>query len=203
MMDIRDNYALVSGELEKEAVRLDFEQAADAVGGRLRDAESVICLEMLGETFEMHRKGLFVDDEYCEDSWAKIIVYDYLQRQGRQPLTGDRVGLGHFPVTASYVKAFHAAAERDIAAAFGPSLDGLKRRCAGMGGEEAPDKLDADFSCVIPLLPRVPLTLCFWEADEDFGASCKLFVDANAENHIDIEYLAYLVQRFAARLIEV
>ncbi|MBE7547855.1 MAG: DUF3786 domain-containing protein [Planctomycetia bacterium] len=36
----------------------------------------------------------------------------------------------------------------------------------------------------------------FWEADDEFSASCKLFLDSSAEDYIDIEYLAYLVERF-------
>ncbi len=201
-MDSRDNYALVAEELEKEAVQLDLDRIAEAVGGRLRtrDGQSVLRFEMLGQTFEMRASGLYVDDAPCEDSWARIIACDYLRRHGRTPPTGELVGLGHFPVTASYVKAFHAAAERDVASSMGTDPAGLRRRCEEMGGEEIQGRLGADFTCRIPLLPRVPLTLCFWEADEDFGASCKLFVDANAEDHVDIEYLAHLVQRFASRM---
>jgi hypothetical protein len=38
--------------------------------------------------------------------------------------------------------------------------------------------------------------LCFWDSDEEYQASCKIYLDRSAEAYIDIEYLAYLVERF-------
>jgi hypothetical protein len=48
----------------------------------------------------------------------------------------------------------------------------------------------------------VPLYLSFWAADEEFDADCKLLFDRNADEQIDIQYLAYLVERFAAELVD-
>ena len=47
----------------------------------------------------------------------------------------------------------------------------------------------------------MPLYLSFWVADEEFDADCKLLFDRSAEGHINIEYLAYLMERFAGELV--
>jgi hypothetical protein len=44
--------------------------------------------------------------------------------------------------------------------------------------------------------------LCFWEADDEYSASCKLYVDRSAEAYIDIEYLAYLLEWFVKIFVE-
>jgi len=78
--------------------------------------------------------------------------------------------------------------------------DALKRRSAELGGAEIRHRVKADYSCSFDLLPHVPLFLSFWAADEEFDADCKLLFDRSAEDHIDIEYLAYLLEKFAEEL---
>ncbi len=193
-----DNYWRVSDELELVARKLDFKQASHVVGGHyenLNDKEA-ITLKLMDKLFEMRREGLFVNNEYCKDSWTKIIIYDYIIRMGKRPLSGEWVTLGCFRNTASHVKAFQRKAEEKIAEAFNKNIEGLRLRSRELDGAEALGKITADYVCRFDLLPRIPLYLCFWDADEEYQASCKLFLDSNAEGYIDIEYLAYLVERF-------
>lgn len=193
-----DNYERVSNELEVEAIHSDFKDVARAIGGNfeIKNGHEIIRLNMLSKTYEMRKEGLFENGAYCHDSWSKIIIYDYIRRKGNKPLTGDWVTLGHFPNTASHVKAFQRSAEEKVALTFNKNMNRLKARCKELGGKEDSGKMKADYICRFDLLPRIPLFLCFWETDEEFPASCKLFLDSSAEAYIDIEYLAYLVERF-------
>jgi len=196
-----DNYERVSNELEAEAKHTNFKEASAAIGGHF-EANSgceIIRLKMLNKPYEMRKEGLFEHGTYCRDSWSKIIIYDYVRREGSKPLTGEWVTLGYFPNTASHVKAFQRSAEEKIAAAFNGNINKLKAHSEELGGIETSGKMKADFVCRFDLLPRIPLYLCFWEADEEFQASCKLFLDSSAEAYIDIEYLAYLVERFVEK----
>jgi hypothetical protein len=99
------------------------------------------------------------------------------------------------------VKAFQSSAEKRISSGFARDLEGLKQRCAALGGSETEGKVRADYISRFDLLPRVPLYLSFWVADEEFDADCKLLFDSSADKHMDIGYLAYLVERFAGELL--
>ena len=46
-------------------------------------------------------------------------------------------------------------------------------------------------SC-LPALPKIPLLLAFYEADDDFAAEAKIFYDLTAPNFLDLECLAVL-----------
>ncbi len=188
--------------MEKEATAVNFSKAAEAIGGvyELNDGRKAIRLMMINGVYELRKDGLFKDNAYCQDPWTKIIIYDYVRRKGVSPLSGDWITLGHFPHTASHVKAFQSSAEKKIAETFKNDQPGLKRRCAELGAVEAEARVKSDYFCSFALLPRVPLYLSFWTADEEFDADCKLLFDSNAEDHIDIEYLAYLVERFVVEL---
>ncbi|MDR4498865.1 MAG: DUF3786 domain-containing protein [Candidatus Scalindua sp.] len=201
---LEDNYGRVSDELEKETSQTDFKKSAHAIGGfyENRNGVETISLKLMDKIYELRREGLFENSEYCRDSWTKIIVYDYIRRMGEEPLSGEWVTLGCFRNTASHVKAFQKKAEEKIADVFNNNLNGLKVRCKKFDGKEDPGKIKADYVCRFDLLPRIPLYLCFWEADEEYQASCKLFIDSNAEAYIDIEYLAYLVESFVELFVQ-
>jgi hypothetical protein len=197
------SYVQVSDELEKEAIGVDFREAAEAIGGRygLEDGKEAISLRLINRVYELRKEGLFEKGEHSRDSWAKIIICDYVRRKGSRPLTGDWIALGHFPHTASHVKAFQSNAEKKIADAFKNDLDGLKQHSMELGGVETEGRVKADYVCCFDLLPHVPLYLSFWRADEEFDADCKLLFDSGAEDRIDIEYLANLLERFVEELV--
>lgn len=197
------SYEQVSQELEQGAVGVDFKETAEAIGGNYKavDGREAIMVKMISTVYELRKDGLFQNNAYCRDLWAKIIIYDYVRRQGRRPLTGEWLSLGLFPHTASLVKAFQSNAEKKIAARFKRDLKSLKQHCAALGGSETEGKVKADYVCRFDILPNVPLYLSFWVADEEFDADCKLLFDKSAEEHIDIEYLAHLVERFAGELV--
>ena len=203
IVTLDDNYERVSSELEIEAKHAHFEEAALATGCHYTTENSgeIIRLKMLNKPYEMRREGLFENGTYCRDSWSKIIIYDYIRRKGDTPLTGEWVTMGYFPNTASHVKAFQRSAEEKVAAAFNGNTEKLLSHSKKLGGTETTGKMKADFVYRFDLLPRIPLYLCFWEADEEFQSSCKLFLDSSAEAYIDIEYLAYLVERFVELLV--
>lgn len=197
------SYEQVSRELEKKAVEVDFKEAAETIGGTYRavDGRETIALKMISTAYELRKEGLFLNAVHCVDLWAKIILCDYVRRKGRKPLTGEWLPLGLFPHTASLVKTFQNNAEKKIAAGFKKDLNGLKQRCAALDGVETEGRIKADYICRFNLLPHVPLYFSFWVADEEFDAGCQLLFDSSAEDHIDIEYLAYLVERFAEELL--
>lgn len=201
---VEDNYERVSSELEIEAKQTNFKEVSVTIGGHFeeKNGHAILGLIMMNKLYEMRKEGLFEDGKYCHDSWSKIIIYDYIRRKGNSPLTGDWVTLGYFPNTASHVKAFQRSAEEKVAAIFNKNMKCLKARCKEFGGVEDTGKMRADYICRFDLLPRIPLYVCFWEADEEFSASCKLFLDRSAEAYIDIEYLAYLVERFVELFIK-
>ena len=197
------SYGQVSQELEKEAVMVDFKETAEAIGGMYEavDGKEAIIVKMISTVYELRKEGLFQNNAYCEDLWAKIIICDYVSRKGRSPLTGELLPLGLFPHSASLVRAFQSSAQKKIAEGFRRDLKGLKKRCEALGGRETEGKVKADYVSCFYLLPHVPLYLSFWVADEEFDADCKLLFDRSAEGHINIEYLAYLMERFAGELV--
>ncbi|MDO5401014.1 MAG: DUF3786 domain-containing protein [Eubacteriales bacterium] len=63
--------------------------------------------------------------------------------------------------------------------------DRLRRAVSALGGREI--QTNADFTARLPFLPRIPLVLKAWYADEDFPASGKLLLTESADRYLTIE----------------
>ena len=195
-------YEGVSESLEQEAAATDFRATAEIIGATYLEGTQgeEISLRVLNRTYVLKKTGLYDENNGSPTPWMKIIICDYIRRAGRKELTGKWIAPGHFPHTASHVKAFQASAEKKIAERFRENPEELRQRSAELGGFETEGVMKADYHFCFYLLPHVPLLLAFWRPDEEFEAEAKLFVDSNAADLIDIEYLGHLIEIFTAEI---
>ena len=67
--------------------------------------------------------------------------------------------------------------------AFQEMLQAAVKRLQNRSGED----LAAKSGAVFPVLPRYPVTLKIWFADEEFPASGKLFLQDHADHYLSVE----------------
>ena len=61
----------------------------------------------------------------------------------------------------------------------------IQKACKNLGAEFTETK--ADLCAVFPVLPRYPVTLKIWFADEEFPASGKIFLQDHADHYLSVE----------------
>ena len=61
----------------------------------------------------------------------------------------------------------------------------IQKACKNLGAEFSETK--ADLCAVFPVLPRYPVTLKIWFADDEFPTSGKLFLQDNADHYLSVE----------------
>jgi hypothetical protein len=198
---VQDSYEEAGNRLEAKLPDADFESSAQAIGGNYDSSRDAIDLSVLGRQLEVRREGLFESGQYCHDSWDRLIVYDYVLRKGQTPMSGEYVPFEHFPKTPSHVKSFQKRAEDELGRAYGEDAAALREKIAELGGVDCESDAGADHSFQIDLLPRFPLLVRFWGADEDFPASSKISVDRNVIEYLDIEYIARLIAKCVSLLV--
>lgn len=102
------------------------------------------------------------------------------------PLSGQWIGLASMRGGLSRGTGF----DKDIATMFAryfadTTAEEFQGACLRLGGEILPGK--ADVTVKIPYAPHFPVLVNFWEGDEEFTASGKTLVDAEAEHYLTIE----------------
>ena len=58
-----------------------------------------------------------------------------------------------------------------------------------------------DAAVEIQALPRLPITLVFWRADEDFAASTSMLFDRTAETQLPLDVILALAQEALRQLV--
>lgn len=114
--------------------------------------------------------------------WHHLLVLHYLNIADGSTLTGQQISFSQYESGMVRGGNFDRRTEL-IFHEF--EMEDLQRRCRVMGGIVKNGK--ADLCVELPFLPKYPVTLNFWEADEDFPASGRLTVDESAAHYLTIE----------------
>ena len=75
----------------------------------------------------------------------------------------------------------------------------IQKACKNLGAEFTETK--ADLCAVFPVLPRYPVTLKIWFADEEFPASGKIFLQDHADHYLSVEDAVTVGEIFVAKII--
>lgn len=118
--------------------------------------------------------------------WHTLTLLHYLDLADGTPLSGKMMAFGQYPEGMVRGGGFDRRAETDIRLHLGllPPEE-LHRRLLALGAALEPS--NADLCARIPFLPRYPLWLRIWFADEEFPASGRMFLDESAAHYLTVE----------------
>ena len=121
------------------------------------------------------------------EMWHHLTVLQYLAEADGSPLTDTWISLREFR-EGGMVRGSSFDAENDwfVRRKLGQlDVQTLTEAAARLGGVPAPGK--ADLSLRFSFLPRFPLALHLWLADDEFPAACKVLCDGAAEHYLKVE----------------
>lgn len=98
------------------------------------------------------------------------------------------------------LKYFADNVEGALVAAFAGRLEALAAAAERAGGAPADDTLRYDLKYRFRALPRIDMLLLFNDGDEEFGPDCRVLFQRRTETYLDMECVAILGARLAARL---
>lgn len=137
--------------------------------------------------------------------WEQVFILNHIAQGGSSPPTGKWKGFIEFPNTVSKIKSMVELVEKPLIKRFGGKPDELLSAGRRIGGLDQTDEIDsADLALFFRPLPRVPVLLLFWDEDktDDFEAEIKLLFDETITEHLDIESIIFLSERFKQLLCE-
>ncbi len=193
-------------ELREKIADLDLSELAPGLGGECikHSGERVMKLRYLGQDVMVSPKGVFSRRGSELEPRDQILLYNYIFFRGGKGLSGQWAGLESFPNSMSKVVTLKKYTEDRIATDFTGDSEGLEAGCRTLDGVKA-DGCHADLCMQVPVLPKVPLQIHFWDHDPDdgFSAEVKVLFDQNALSILDIESLIFASERLAETLAEI
>ncbi len=187
-------------DLKTKVRGLDLKERADGLGGQVVKIAKgpAICFRYLGKDIFISPETVFFEDGTELETRDQILLYNYLFFGGKGELSGKWVGLESFPNSISKVVTLKRYTEEKIARNFAGMPQKFLASCIGLGGDEV-SQCPADVCVIVPVLPKVPVRLNFWDEDPDDGlpAEVKALFDKRALDFLDIESLIFCAERLA------
>jgi hypothetical protein len=128
-----------------------------------------------------------------------LVLVSHLARAQETPPAGRMVSFNELSGGRALVTGPHALPLDPLADHFENNPHTLVQRARELGGEEI---VGADVAVRLPGLPRVPMYLLLWLADEEFPAQAAPGVDAQVMHHLDLDGLLSLSHLMVQRLTE-
>jgi hypothetical protein len=175
----------------------DLRLAARRTGGMF-DGQKLI-IKILGKDFSVDREGNLYSDIHIIP-WVAIPFLVYvLESSGNKP-AGDWVSFRELKGAQERYPLFRKRCEKGmqrIADVYTDLFDDLVHL---FDAQQVESRFNADISVILPVLPLVPLMICYWRPNEGIGSSLNLFfdrsIDANLGNEVAFTLGAGLTQMF-------
>jgi hypothetical protein len=196
--------ALVA-HLKSKIRGLDFASLAERVGAKWQpERPGELAFRYLGRQVRTGPDQVSMDDRELVDPRDQILLYNYLAFGGGEPPGGEWVGMESLPNSISKVRTLDTYCQKRISERFSGRADRLAALCLALDGREETGQ-SADVAVVVPVLPRVPLLVLFWdeEPEDGFAATTKILFDQRVMDFLDLESLVFAAERLADRLAEI
>jgi hypothetical protein len=174
--------------------RLDLAEAADRLGGRFDGSR--LTIKVLGRDFHIHDDGR-LSSEIHINPWVVGPVVDYaLHSKGLEP-TGVWVQFRDLVGGPERLGLFQRRCVDELGKVADRYPDFFKDMLEIFSGNREYNQFGSDVSVVLLPLPKVPLLICYWRADEGMDSDLSMFFDQTADENLGAESIFTLAAGLA------
>ena len=160
------------------------EEAARAAGVEYDPARRTFAFPTLGEAVELTLPDCAFSPALPE--WHALVALHYLANADGAPAGAGWIPMGR--LRDGMVRG--AKCDREAGARIGALLGRrtpaeAEAACLALGGKI--ERGTADLTAALPFLPRCPMLLNLWFADDEFDGSARLLVDRAADHYLSVE----------------
>jgi hypothetical protein len=171
-------------EARKRAVALDFQQAARRIGGHVRGNRLVV--KILGKDFSISDNGDLSSDIHMLPWVIGPFLGYVLDCRGRE-VTGEWISFRELPGGAERYPLFRKRIEEAMRQIADRYPDLFSDMAHLFQGRQIDSPFDSDVSVILPVLPLLPIMICYWQADEGMDSDLLIFFDRSAEDNSSVD----------------
>ena len=179
------------------------EEIAANTGIPFDPAASEFRLSSLGRDIRIGYPGYAITPDV--DPWHQLVLLHYLDMADGAAPQDRLIPFGE--LTHGFVRGggFDRQSERRISQSLADQSPArLREACEGLGASMLPS--NADLCAVFLFLPRYPVTLKLWFADEELPGNGRMFLDGSADHYLSVEDAVtvgtLILEELSARLAE-
>jgi hypothetical protein len=169
----------------KEKIKdLDLEQAAERIGGTFSNGR--LTLRIFGKPFSIDQKGNMYADIHI-NPWIAAPVLGYVLCCQGAPLTGKWVPMRELKGGREKNALFVQRSEKSLKKIADTYTGLFEDLMVLFNGKTVENHYKSDISIVLYPLPKLPLLICYWKAEESMASDLHLFFDSSADMNADID----------------
>lgn len=177
-------------DLKKRIADVDLAAAAERLGGRFSDGR--LTLKVLGKDFSVDRQGRLFSDIHVH-AWIAAPFLNHILTSSGVPPSGRWLPLRELRGGKTWHRLFGQRCEAPLKQVADTYTELFEDMIHIFNGRQVENRYASDISLVLHPLPKVPLLICYWKAEEGLDSNLHLFFDDTAEAHLHIEALYALV----------
>lgn len=175
----RDDYL---EQLKKQIAGIDLKAAAGRTGGRYENDR--LTLKMMGKDFSVSPAGVLSTDIHV-NPWVAVPFLNYiLYGKGIDP-TNDWRSFRELTDGRERYPLFQKRCEeqmKQVADSYTELFDDMVHI---FSGKQVDPRFQSDISVVLYPLPKLPIMVCYWLAEEGMQSSLNVFFDQTADKNLD------------------
>jgi hypothetical protein len=177
-------------KLREEVTNLSLSGIATGIGGHMRD--KALSLQCLGREFLITPEGE-ISTASRITPWVKILLLHYIRTAGSGELSGTWVSYGELKGGMVKTSSFQRECEEPLRELFERDEDKVEDILSRLGAEKC-GGFPTGHAWRLYLLPKIPVVILFWPAEEEFPSRIKILFDSTADRFLDAESLIFLVE---------
>ncbi len=160
------------------------EELAGLAGAEWKPEEKILSLQSLNQRLEVSTEDWSVRPQ--PEEWHHLILLHYFSIADGTQLSDEMITFGNLKDGLIRGTKFDRTADLALARFLKDrEPEQIKAVCRSLGAGFQDS--NADLCAVFPFLPRYPVAVKIWFADEEFPASGKMLVSASADHYLTIE----------------
>lgn len=197
-----DNYAMVCEKWRKLFLEMDMEDLARRFN--LETDEGALYITFFCERFRLDRRtGMItsIDDpeKRLRFNTLMSIYHLFYYSKPEAKINGTFIPFRQVKGASPFDPAFQRTVLKPLAETFSGHQDLLEQACRQLEGRPI---RQGDVGYVINAFDPIPLTVIFWDGDEEFSAQANILFDADITDFLHEETVVCLASEFADRLIK-
>lgn len=165
---------------------VDFGAAARRLDSRLVDKRLVI--PSMGREFTVDPDGI-VRSTIHVNGWLETLLLNYILFCKGRRLTGNWLPFRELRQAMAWNPLFVERCEQPLKQLADRHTDFFEKMISIFSGRWTASSFSADLALVLHPLPRVPMLICYWRAEDDLGSRLSVFFDESAADNLTLEGL--------------
>jgi len=170
--------------LKREVAAIDFSLSAERLRATLSGDKLII--KCLGKDFIVCPDGSIISDCHVH-AWVTVPLLSYVISCSGKTVSGEWVRFRELENGVTWGPLFADPFEKPLKQIADAHTELFETMTHIFNGRPAVSGIAADFSIALYPLPRVPILICYWKAEDGLESRLNVFVDRTAVDNLEIE----------------